>query len=97
VISKFPAIRRDLAITVSEAVETGKLLKSIEKIGISELLGINLFDIYTGQGINDGEKSLALSIWLQSVDKTLEDQEIQNTVDKVVRHLEDNFSAALRD
>ncbi len=97
VISKFPAIRRDLAITVSEAVETGKLLKSIEKIGISELLSINLFDVYTGEGISQGEKSLALSIWLQSVEKTMEDQEIQNTVDKVVRHLRDNFSAALRD
>ncbi|MGB3726716.1 MAG: phenylalanine--tRNA ligase subunit beta [Glaciecola sp.] len=96
-ISKFPAIRRDLAMTVSDQVETGKLLKSIEKIGISDLVSINLFDVYTGDGINEGEKSLALSIWLQSVEKTLEDQEIQNTVDKVVRHLRDNFSAALRD
>jgi phenylalanyl-tRNA synthetase beta chain len=84
-------------MTVSADVETGKLLKSIEKIGISEIVSINLFDVYTGEGINDGEKSLALSIWLQSVEKTLEDQEIQDTVDKVVRHLRDNFSAALRD
>lgn len=97
VISKFPAIRRDLAVTVSDTVETGKLLKSIEKIGITALVGINLFDVYTGDGINEGEKSLALSIWLQSVEKTMEDQEIQDTVDKVVRHLRDNFSAALRD
>jgi phenylalanyl-tRNA synthetase beta chain len=96
-ISKFPAIRRDLALTVLESVETGKLLKSIENIGISELVGINLFDVYTGDGIDKGEKSLALSIWLQSVDKTLEDQEIQDTVDRVIRHLRDNFSAALRD
>lgn len=97
VISKFPAIRRDLAITVNNSIETGKLLKSIEKIGISELVGLNLFDVYTGSGIDDDEKSLALSIWLQSVEKTLEDQEIQDTVDKVLRHLRDNFSAALRD
>lgn len=96
-ISKFPAIRRDLALVVSEQVKTGKLLKSIEKIGISNLVDINLFDMYTGEGISEGEKSLALSIWLQSVDKTLEDQEIQESVDKVVRHLRDNFSAALRD
>jgi len=96
-ISKFPAIRRDLAMTVSEDIETGKLLKSIEKIGISDLVSINLFDVYTGDGINEGEKSLALSIWLQSEEKTLEDQEIQNTVDKVIKHLRDNFRAALRD
>ncbi len=96
-ISKFPAIRRDLAVIVSDQINTGKLLKSIEKIGISNLVSLNLFDLYTGEGIGDGEKSLALSIWLQSVDKTLEDQEIQDTVDKVVTHLRDNFSAALRD
>jgi phenylalanyl-tRNA synthetase beta chain len=97
VVSKFPAIRRDLAITVLENVDTGKLLKSIEKIDISDLVCINLFDVYTGEGIIMGEKSLALSIWLQSVDKTLEDQEIQDTVDKIIRHLRDNFSAALRE
>ncbi len=96
-ISKFPAIRRDLAVIVSDQINTGKLLKSIEKIGITNLVSLNLFDLYTGEGIGDGEKSLALSIWLQSVDKTLEDQEIQDTVDKVVTHLRDNFSAALRD
>jgi phenylalanyl-tRNA synthetase beta chain len=96
-ISKFPAIRRDLAITVLDSVDTGKLLKSIKNIGISELVGLNLFDVYTGDSINEGEKSLALSVWLQSVEKTLEDQEIQDSVDKVVRHLRDNFSAALRD
>ena len=96
-ISKFPANRRDLAVTVSETVETGKLLKSIEKIGITELIGVTLFDVYTGESINQGEKSLALSLWLQSVDKTLEDQEIQDTVDKVIIHLQNNFSAALRD
>jgi phenylalanyl-tRNA synthetase beta chain len=97
VVSKFPAIRRDLAITVLENVDTGKLLKSIEKIDISDLVCINLFDVYTGEGIIMGEKSLALSIWLQSVDKTLEDQEIQDTVDNIIRHLRDNFSAALRE
>lgn len=96
-ISKFPAIKRDLAIVLSKDIESGKVLKSIENIGISTLVGINLFDVYTGAGIDSDKKSLALSIWLQSVDKTLEDQEIQDSVDSVVRHLSDNFSAALRD
>ncbi len=96
-ISKFPAIRRDLAVIVSNQIETGKLLKSIEKIGISDLISINLFDLYKGKGIEVDKKSLALSIWLQSADKTLEDQEIQASVDKVIDHLRDNFGAALRD
>lgn len=96
-ISKYPINRRDIAVTVNEQVETGKLLKSIEKIGISDLVDINLFDVYQGQGIEPGYKSLAISIWLQSTEKTLEDSDIQNSVDIVVRHLQEHFSATLRD
>jgi len=96
-ISKYPINRRDIAVTVKESVEMGKLLKSIEKIGISELVDLNLFDIYQGEGIDPGYKSLAISIWLQSTEKTLEDLEIQKSVDSVVRHLQDHFSATLRD
>lgn len=96
-ISKYPINRRDVAVTVKEHLETGKLLKSIEKIGISDLVDINLFDVYQGQGIDPGYKSLAISIWLQSTEKTLEDSDIQKSVDTVVRHLQDQFSATLRD
>ncbi|WP_371193188.1 phenylalanine--tRNA ligase subunit beta [Glaciecola sp. SC05] len=96
-ISKYPINRRDVAVTVNETLETGKLLKSIEKIGISDLVGINLFDVYQGQGIELGYKSLAISIWLQSTEKTLEDSDIQKSVDIVIRHLQDHFSATLRD
>ncbi|WP_395342949.1 phenylalanine--tRNA ligase subunit beta [Ningiella sp. W23] len=96
-ISKYPVNRRDIAVTVDESVEIGKLLKSIEKIGISNLVDINLFDVYQGQGIEPGHKSLAISVWLQSKEKTLEDSDIQNSVDIVVRHLQDHYSATLRD
>jgi phenylalanyl-tRNA synthetase beta chain len=96
-VSKYPVNRRDIAMTVNEALETGKLLKSIEKIGISELVGLNLFDVYQGKGIEPGYKSLAISVWLQSTEKTLEDSDIQKSVDIVVRHLQDQFSATLRD
>ncbi|MFC4699530.1 phenylalanine--tRNA ligase subunit beta [Glaciecola siphonariae] len=96
-VSKYPINRRDIAVTVAESVETGKLLKSIEKIGISDLVDINLFDVYQGQGIEPGYKSLAISIWLQSTEKTLEDSDIQSSVDIVVRHLQERFSATLRD
>ncbi|MFC3121624.1 phenylalanine--tRNA ligase subunit beta [Agaribacter flavus] len=96
-ISKFPMNRRDIAITLKEQVETGKLLKSIKKIGISNLVDINLFDVYQGKGIAEGHKSLAVSLWLQSKERTLEDEEIQKAVDKVVSHLEEHFGATLRE
>jgi phenylalanyl-tRNA synthetase beta chain len=96
-ISKFPVNRRDIAVTVKETVDTGKLLKSIEKLGVTDLIDLNLFDVYKGKGIEPGYKSLALSIWLQNPERTLEDADIQKSVDIVVQALEDNFSASLRD
>lgn len=96
-ISKFPVNRRDIAVTVGSVVDTGNILKCIEKLGVNDLIGLNLFDVYTGKGIEPGFKSLALSIWLQNSERTLEDADIQKSVDIVVKALEVNFSASLRD
>ncbi len=96
-ISKFPVNRRDIAVTVEDSVGTGNILKCIEKLGVTDLIGLNLFDVYKGKGIEPGFKSLALSIWLQSSERTLEDADIQKSVDTVVQALEVNFSASLRD
>jgi phenylalanyl-tRNA synthetase beta chain len=96
-ISKFPVNRRDIAVTVYEGVDTGNILKCIEKLGVDNLIDLNLFDVYTGKGIEPGFKSLALSIWLQNSERTLEDADIQKSVDIVVKALEVNFSASLRD
>ena len=96
-VSKFPANRRDIAITVAETVAVGDVIKFIEKNSANQLVGLNLFDVYTGQGIADGYKSLALSLILQDPDKTLEDAEIQAVVDSVVKGLESEFGAALRE
>ncbi len=96
-ISKFPVNRRDIAVTVEDSVDTGNILKCIEKLGVTDLIDLNLFDVYKGKGIEPGFKSLALSIWLQSSERTLEDADIQKSVDKVVQALEVNFKASLRD
>jgi len=96
-ISKYPANRRDIAITVKQTVKVGDIIKFVEKIGVNQLVGLNLFDVYTGQGIADGEKSLALSLILQDPGKTLEDAEIQAAVDSVIQGLESEFGAALRE
>jgi phenylalanyl-tRNA synthetase beta chain len=96
-ISKFPVNRRDIAVTVQDNVDTGNILKCIEKLGVNDLIDLNLFDVYKGKGIESGFKSLALSIWLQNSERTLEDADIQKSVDIVVKALEVNFSASLRD
>ena len=96
-ISKYPANRRDIAITVKDEVSVGAILSHVEKIGVNQLVGLNLFDEYKGKGIEPGYKSLALSLHLQDPEKTLEDAEIQQAVDIVVKGLESEFGAALRE
>ncbi len=96
-ISRFPSNRRDIAIIVKDQVHVGDILDYAKKIGVNQLVGLNLFDVYKGKGIEPGYKSLALSLHLQDPDKTLEEAEIQQAVETVVRGLEHEFGAALRE
>lgn len=96
-ISRFPANRRDLALVVDQDVAAGDILDLTRKVGGNQLVGLNLFDVYQGQGISDGKKSLALSLVLQDTHRTLEEKEIADTVARIVTALSDEFSASLRD
>ncbi len=96
-VSKFPSNRRDIAVVVEDKVNAGDLLKSIEKVGGNQLVDLNLFDVYQGEGIEQGYKSLAISLVLQDVEKTLEEQDINATMERVIGTLKQEFSATLRD
>jgi phenylalanyl-tRNA synthetase beta chain len=96
-ISKFPANSRDLAFVVDNHVNAGKVLKFIEKIGGSDLVSINLFDVYQGQGVEEGKKSLAIGLILQNTTRTLEEQEIADNVSSIVEAVSTEFNASLRD
>jgi phenylalanyl-tRNA synthetase beta chain len=96
-ISKFPSNRRDIAILVSETTKVGEILSCIEKFGENQLVGLNLFDVYRGKGIEPGFKSLAISLILQDTTRTLEEHEIQAVVDKILITLSEQFGASLRD
>ncbi|WP_299077002.1 phenylalanine--tRNA ligase subunit beta [uncultured Paraglaciecola sp.] len=96
-ISKFPANRRDIAIVVDDDKAVGEILTCIEKFGENQLVGLNLFDVYTGKGIAQGKKSLAISLILQDKTKTLEENDIQTTVDGILAQLSEKFDASLRD
>jgi len=96
-ISKYPANRRDIAIIVDESITAADLLSTVEKCGVNQLVGLNLFDVYKGDGIPDGQKSLAISLTLQDGDRTLEESEIQTAVNSVVEKLCTEFGASLRD
>lgn len=96
-ISKFPANRRDIAIVVEEDKVVGEILSYIEKFGGNQLVGLNLFDVYRGKGIEAGHKSLAISLTLQDQTRTLEEIEIQAVVDDILSQLSEKFGASLRD
>ncbi len=96
-ISRFPANRRDLAIVVNEDVDAKKVLQLIEKVGGNYLIDLNLFDVYQGQGIDDGFKSLAIALVLQDTSKTLEEKDITDVIDRVVATLKTELNASLRD
>lgn len=96
-VSKYPSIRRDLAIVVPTQLAAGEVLKAIENIGVNHLVGLNLFDVYEGSGVADGYRSLALSLTLQHPERTLEDQEINTAVKAVVDMLTNEFGATLRE
>ncbi|KKO49909.1 phenylalanine--tRNA ligase [Arsukibacterium sp. MJ3] len=96
-LSKYPANRRDLAIVVKSDVRFADITASIKKVGVNQLVDLKLFDVYTGQGVADGYKSLAITLTLQDKARTLEDKDIQVVVNQVVTVLKNEFDATLRD
>jgi len=96
-VSKFPANRRDIAIVVDDSVFAGDVVKMIRKVGQNQLVGLNLFDVYQGKGVELGKKSLAIALTLQDNTRTLEEKEIAEMVDSVVSALKSEFNALLRD
>ncbi|WP_440053330.1 phenylalanine--tRNA ligase subunit beta [Pseudoalteromonas sp. T1lg65] len=96
-ISKFPSNRRDIAILVADEVKIGDILECIEKVSGNQLVDLNLFDVYKGQGVEPNHKSLAIALTLQAVDRTLEEKDINAVVENVVAELAKQFNASLRD
>ena len=96
-ISRFPANRRDIAVVVAENVAAADVLAECKKVGVNQVVGVNLFDVYRGKGVAEGYKSLAISLILQDTSRTLEEEEIAATVAKCVEALKERFQASLRD
>ncbi|WP_305817784.1 phenylalanine--tRNA ligase subunit beta [Photobacterium leiognathi] len=97
VVSKFPANRRDIAVVVSEDVAAGDVVEACRANGGELLTDVNLFDVYTGKGVEEGNKSLAIALTLQSAERTLEEADIASAVDAIVAALAEKFGASLRD
>jgi len=95
-LSRFPAIRRDLAIVVEQSVSRQQVEESIRMDASEILQDLILFDVYVGKGIDSGRKSLALGLTLQDNSRTLTDEEVEGFIAKVVSGLEARLGATLR-
>ena len=96
-LSKYPSIRRDFAVVVDEAVAWADLLDAARRAAPPVVRDIQLFDVYTGENVEAGRKSLALSLILQDSSHTLTDQEVEEAGAAVLQALASEFSATLRD
>jgi phenylalanyl-tRNA synthetase beta chain len=96
-LSKYPALRRDLAFIVDEHVAANELISAIRRSAPPFMRNLKLFDLYQGEHIDSGRKSLALGLTLQEETRTLTDPEVEDAINKIVNHLRDEFGATLRD
>lgn len=96
-LSKFPANRRDIAVVVDEDVASGDIVNACLEQGGEFLKDAKLFDVYVGKGVEEGKKSLAIALTLQSLERTLEDADIAGAVDAIVEAISEQFGATLRD
>ncbi len=95
-LSKFPAVKKDLAILVDRMVLAQDLLKTIKNNGGKLLQDASVFDLYEGKGIPEGKKSIAFTITLGASDRTLKDEEINECLEKIIKGLESKHGAELR-
>jgi len=94
--SRFPLAQRDLSFVVDEEITNSSITDAILTKAGSNLKEINLFDIYTGKGISEGQKSLTYSLKWQAVNRTLTDDEVDKIIGGIVSFLSKKFSAKLR-
>lgn len=88
-IAKFPAVTRDLSMVVPKEVLAGDIEKVFDEKGGQYLESYALFDIYEGAQIKRGYKSIAYTLTFRAQDKTLEDADIQNAMNKILKKLEE--------
>ncbi len=96
-ISKFPSVRRDLAIVIDESVPLAVLQENVTVSASGLLSELRVFDVYRGPGIESGRKSIALGLILQDSSRTLTDVDADAVVTAVIARLRDELSATIRD
>jgi len=96
-VSKFPTIRRDISFFVDEKVSSAELIKAVALAAPELIRSVRIFDVYKGQGVEVGRKSVAIGLILQETSRTLTDDDADAAQAAAVEILQQEFAAELRD
>jgi phenylalanyl-tRNA synthetase beta chain len=96
-ISRYPAIRRDLALIVDESIELARIKALVSQHAGELLQALSVFDVYRGAGIEKGKKSIALGFTLQDTSRTLTDEDADAIMNRVADRLRSELDAIIRD
>ena len=92
----YPGVRQDVAVTVDEAVEAGSIVGVAREAGGGELRDARVFDVYHGDQVGAGKKSVAVHLVFQASDRTLTDEDADIARARIVAALRDELGAELR-
>ena len=96
-VSRFPQVRRDIAIVVDESVTLSALRERVTFAGSRLLRDLRVFDVYRGTGVESGRKSVALGLIFQDISRTLTDEDVDQAVASVVKELRAKLDARIRE
>jgi phenylalanyl-tRNA synthetase beta chain len=96
-LPKFPSVERDIALVVPEAVAAGELLTAIENEEEALMESAEIFDIYCGEAVDAGHKSVAITLTYRSIEQTLDDKTVNKVHQRIIKMLENRFQGKLRD
>lgn len=95
-VSKYPATRRDIAVVVDQDVPVANIIKDINENAGDALQDAQIFDVYVGEGVDSGKKSVAIGLTFNNPTRTLVDEEVNTLMETIISSLKSQFSATLR-
>ena len=97
VLSQYQPVIRDFSFILDKTITANKLIEYINKLHISEIKDINIFDVYESENIGKDKKAIAFEVLLQSNKETLNDEQLQTISDKIINSITENCNGILRD
>ena len=96
-ISKFPGVKKDLAFVVDKKITAQEVMAAIKKAGGRLVTDIKVFDVYEGENVETGKKSLAFSLTFEDATKTLNDEEVMTVFNRIIEEVENKLKVKVRD